>query len=117
MAINPLKRTMISFLTDAACKEIECLDAQSPCQAELSEHQQAGDVIRRDIEKICNCAALSEMAKIFALVTRLQHLSEREQEAARVRLKKIAENLMARAENKSGPLDLPQTCHYLLCNL
>ena len=113
--MNPIKRKMISLLTEAACKEIEAVDSQSACAKELSKIE-ADDIIE-EIEKICNAATLAETTRVLLLVTRLKKASGQEREAIKSDLSTIAERLVTRVETESGQLRLPKTCRHLLSDL
>jgi len=115
-SINPIRRKMISFLTEAACKEIKALDPQSPSAKELSKIE-VDDIIVEEIEKICNAATLAETTRALLLVTRLKKASGQEKEAIKSDLNTITEQLVTRVETKSGRLRLHKTCRHLLLNL
>lgn len=110
--MNPIRRKMISLLTEAACKEIEAVDPQSSYARELREIE-VDDVIE-EIEKICNAATLAETTRVLLLVTRLKKASGQEKEAIKSDLSTIAERLVTRVETESGRLKLPKTCRHLL---
>jgi len=113
--MNPIKRKMISLLTEAACREIEAVDPQSSYAKELGEIE-VDDVIE-EIEKICNAATLAETTRVLFLVTRLKKVSGQEKEAIKSDLNTIAERLVTRVETESGRLKLPKTCRHVLLDL
>lgn len=104
-------------MTEAACKETEALEPQSPCARESGKNRKVDDIIREEIEKVCNAATLAEMTRILLLVTKLKKTSGKEKEAIKSNLNTIAEELMARVETESGKLRLSKTCRHLLLDL
>lgn len=111
--MNPIRRKMFSFLTETAYKEMAALDTQSTCAEGLSKIE-VDDIIAEEIEKICNAATLAEIMRLFTLVARLKKTFGLEKEAIKRELNKIAEQLVARVETKSGQLRLPKTYRHLL---
>jgi hypothetical protein len=112
--MNPIRRKMASFLTEAAHKEIEALSPDSPYAKELHEIGDVDTVIAEEIEKICNIATFGEITKAFLLVRRLKTASLQEKEAIESELSKIAEELVRRVETESGRLRIPNACRHLL---
>ena len=115
--MNPIRRKMASFLTEAAHKEIEALSPDAPYAKELHEIEDVDTVIAEEIEKICNIATLGEITKAFLLVRRLKIASLQEKEAIESELRKIAEELVRRVETESGRLRVPNACRHLLLYL
>jgi len=115
--MNPIRRKMASFLNEAAHKEIEALDPDSPYAKELNQIGDVDTVIAEEIEKICNIATLGEITKTLLLVRRLKTASLREKEAVESKLRKIAEELVRRVETESGGLRIPNACRHLLLYL
>ena len=112
--MNPIRRKMVSFLTETAYKEMAALDAQSTCAKELSETEDVDEVIAEEIEKICNAATLAEIMRVFTLASRIKKASGRKKEAIKRELDKIAEQLVARVETESGQLRFSKVCRHLL---
>ncbi len=108
---------MVSFLTEAAHKEIEALSPESPYAKELHEIENVDTVIAEEIEKVCNVATLGEMTKAFLQARRLKIVSVQEKESIKNELGCIAEKLVERAEAKSGPLRLAKICRHLFSEL
>ena len=115
--MDPIRRKLSSFLTEAARKGIKALGPQSPCAKELNGIEDVDATIAEDIEKICNAAKLAEITKILFLARRMKKTSGQKKEAVKTQLKKIAEQVVKRAESQSGPLILPETCRHLLLQL
>jgi len=115
--MDPIRRKLSSFLTEAAHKDIKALDPQSPCAKELSGIENVDAIIAEEIEKICNAATLTEITKILFLTRRMKKTSGRKRETIKSELKKIAEQVVTRAESQLGPLTLPETCQHLLLEL
>ena len=115
--MDPVRRKLSSFLTEVARKSIKALKPPSPCAKELSGIEDVDAIIAEEIEKICNAATLAEITKILFLTRRMKKTSGQKREAIKSQLKKIAEEVVTRAESQSGPLTLPQTCRHLLSEL
>ncbi len=115
--MDPIRRKLSSVLTEAARKGIKALEPQSPCAKELSEIEDVDTIIAEEIEKICNADTLVEITKILFLTRRMKKTSGQQIEAIKSQLKKIAEEIVTRAESQAGPLILPQTCRHLLLGL
>ena len=88
-----------------------------PCAKELDRIEDVDAIIAEEIEKICNAATLTEITKILFLTRRMKKTSGQKRETIKTELKKIAEQVVTRAESESGPLSLPETCRHLLLEL
>jgi hypothetical protein len=115
--MDPIRRKLSSFLTLAAHKGIKALEPQLPCAKELDGIEDVDAIIAEEIEKICNAATLTEITKIFFLTRRMKKTSGQKRETIKTELKKIAEQVVTRAESESGPLSLSETCRHLLLEL
>ena len=112
--MDPIRRKLSSFLTEAAHKGAKALEPQSPCARELSEIKDVDAIIAEEIEKICNAATLTEITKNLFLMRRMEKTSGRKQETIRKNFQEMAEVLVTRAEAESGPSKLPQSCRQVL---
>jgi hypothetical protein len=115
--MDPVRRKLSSFLTEAARKGIKTLEPQSPCAKELNGIEDVDTIIAEEIEKICNAATLAEITKILFLSRWMKKTSGQKRETIKSQLKKIAEEVVTRAESQVGHLTLPQTCRHLLLEL
>ena len=115
--MDPVRRKLSSFLTEAARKGIKTLEPQSPCAKELNGIEDVDTIIAEEIEKICNAATLAEITKILFLTRRMKKASGQKREIIKNDLRKIAEALVVRVEKESGQLKLPETCRHLILNL
>lgn len=115
--MNPIRRKMASFLTEAVHKEIEALSPESPHAKELNEIENVDTVIAEDVGKICDVATLGEITKAFLLARRLKIVPLQEKDSVKTDLHNMAEKLVKRAEDKSGPLKLSKTCRHLFSEL
>jgi len=115
--MDPIRRKLSSLLTEAARKGIKALEPQLPCTKELNGIEDVDAIIAEEIENICNAATLTEITKILFLTRRMKKTSGQKREAIKNHLKKIAEQIVTRAESESGPLRLPETCRHLLLEL
>ncbi len=114
--LNPLKTKMASFLTEEALKRTKDLDSKSPCKKALTRID-VDNVLREDINRICEAVSLNEITRILSLARRLQDTSGEKKEEIKHDLKKIVEAVVARAEKESGRLRIPEPCRQLLLNL
>lgn len=112
--MDPIRRKLSSFLTEAARKSVKALESQSPCARELSEIKDVDAIIAEEIENICNAATLTEITKILFLMRRMEKTSGPKQETIRKNFQEMAEVLVTRAETESGPSKLPQSCRQVL---
>ena len=115
--MDPIRRKLSSFLTEAAHKGIKALEPQLPCAKELDGIEDVDAIIAEEIEKICNTATLTEVTRILFLTRRMKKTVGQKGETIKIELKKIAEQVVTRAESESGPLSLPETCRHLLLEL
>ncbi len=112
--MNPVRRKLSFFLTEAAHKGINAVDPGSVCAKELSKIKDVDAVIVETVEKICQAATLAEISKVLLLTAQLRGTLGRKRESIKSDIKKIAEVLVARVEAESGPLKLPQSCRLIL---
>jgi hypothetical protein len=115
--MDPIRQKLSSFLNEAARKGIKALEPQLPCTKELNGIEDVDAIIAEEIEKICNAATLAEITKILFLTQRMKKKSGQKRKAIKSQLKKIAEEVVTRAESQAGPLSLPQTYRHLLLQL
>jgi hypothetical protein len=115
--MDPIRRKLHSFLSEAAHNGIKALEPQLPCTKELDGIEDFDAIIAEEIEKICNAATLTEITRILFLTRRMKKTAGQKRETIKTELKKIAEQVVTRAESESGPLSLPETCRHLLLEL
>ena len=115
--MEPIRKKLSSLLIKTANKEMKALDPQSQCAEELAEIENVDAIIAEEIEKICKVATLGEITRILLLAARLKKASGQKREAIKSQLKKIAEEVLKRAESQVGPLTLPKTYRHLLLEL
>lgn len=115
--VNPIRRKIVSFLTEAAYRKLGTIDAGTQCAKELSNIDDVEGVVRQEVVKICAAATLTEMTRVLFLARRLKKASGQEKVLIRTNLNTVAEELLTRVETRSCPLRLPRTCRYLLLNL
>ena len=114
--MDPIRRKLSSFLTDAARRRIEALDPESACAKELRGIP-VGEALHEDVERICAAASLAEIGKVLVLGATIHKTSGKEKEEIWNDLKDIADELVARVEKQSGRLMLPEPCRHLLLAL
>ncbi len=115
--MNPIRRKMIAFVTEAVRKEIEALDPDCPCAKEMNKLDDVDNTIAEEVKKLCNAATLREISKMLLLVGRLKKASVQEKEAIESELCKIKEELVRRVETESGRSGIPNVCRHLLLYL
>lgn len=104
-------------MTEAALAQVEALDPAFPCAQELSKICDVDRIIKEEIQRVCTVATLAEITKILFLTRRMKKTSGRKRDTIKSELKKIAEQIITRAESESGPLSLPEICSLLLLEL
>lgn len=114
--MNPLRQKMASFLIDAARKQIKGLNVES-VYAKTLERIDVENMLREDINRVCEAASFIEITRIISLVSQLQAASDENKATIKGDIKKIAEGLVARIERDSGELKISQSCRHLLLNL
>ena len=107
--MNPLRRKLISLMTEALQQKLEALEPGSAQAQELSTID-VDKYLKQDIEKVCNSATMTEVMRILFLGGKLRKAVGREQETIKSDLKVIADELIARLESKSITLNLPKSC-------
>ena len=111
-----LRKKMASFLTDAALRGVKALEPGSPCAAAL-KRLDVENILREDIDRICEAISLAEITKVLSLAVKLKASSQEGSRAIKSDIKKIAEEVVARLESKSGKLKIPEPCRHLLLDL
>ena len=115
--MDPIRQKLSLLLTETARNRIGALEPGCPCAEELSKIDELDDIIIREAEKLCSSATLSQITRILYLAGRIKKTSGHKRENIKSQLKKIAEQIVTRAESQSGPLSLPETCRHLLLDL
>lgn len=104
-------------MIEAALEQVEALDSASLCAQELSKIYDVNRVLKEEIRRLCAAATLSEITKVLFLTRQMKKTSGQKREPIKSQLKKIAEQVVTRAESQLGPLTLPETCQHLLLEL
>ncbi len=107
--MNPIRRKLVSLMTEALQQKIEALEPGSPQAQELSTID-LDKYIKQDIEKVCNSATMAEMMRILFLGGKLRKAIGQERDTIKSDLKVIADLLIARLQRKSITLKLPKSC-------
>ena len=115
--MNPVRRKLVSSLTEAVHKEIKALSPESPYAKELHEIGDVDTIIAEEIEEICDAATLGEMAKAFLQAGQLKIVSVQKKDSIKNELSRIAKKLVERTEAKSGPLRLAKIYRHLFSKL
>ena len=108
--MNPIKRKMVSVLSEAVREQIKSLSPQSPLTNEVDEIEDIEAVIADEALRMCEAASLGEIARISLLINRLKRVDENEKEKITDQLNSIAEKLIKRVESKTGSLKLSKVC-------
>jgi hypothetical protein len=101
---------MASLLTEAVRAQIKSLDQQSLLANKIDEIEDIEALIADEALRMCEAASLSEITKIFLLVNKVEKVNEHEKEKIADQLNSIAEKLIKRVEDKTGPLKLSGVC-------
>jgi hypothetical protein len=115
--MNPIKRKMAAFLTEAACSQINSLDNEFSTSKQLSEIEDVEAAIAEGIETICQAATFAEIRRVLFLAAKLRKASGPKRDSTKNDIKKIAEVIVKRVETESGPLKLPQPFHLILLGI
>ena len=107
--MNPIRRKLVSLMTEVLQQKIKALEPASPQEQELSTID-LDKYIKQDIENICNSATMPEIMRILFLGGNLRNATGQERETINNDLKKIADLLIARLQSKSVTLRLPKSC-------
>jgi len=116
--MNPIRKKLADLLLDASTKAMDGLDAENPCTKAMKAKGSDGSaLLRSDIERICTEIGIVEAGRILAITTKLRAASPKAAEKHRKKLVDIASKVVARVENKGGPLHLPLQCRHFLAHL
>ncbi len=107
--MNPIRRKLVSLMTEVLQQKIEVLEPGSPQAQELSTID-LDKYIKQDIETVCNSATMAEIMRILFLGGKLRKAIGQERETINNDLKVIADVLIARLQSKSVALRLPKSC-------
>ena len=114
--MNPFRKKMALLLTDAASKGIKSLSPESACGRALKKID-VKNTLKEDIERICEAVSLAEATRILSLAALLKMENAEKKEQIKGEIKRIAEAVVARVEQNSGKLRMPESCRHLLLNL
>ena len=116
--MNPIRRKMVSVLSETAHDLIKSLGPQSPLANEVNEIEDIDAVIADEALRMCETATLSEIARISLLTSRLKRVNEdEEKEKITDQLNGIAGKIIKRVEDKTGPLKLSKVCPEMFSEL
>jgi len=115
--MNPIRQKMCSVLTAAVCEamradEFASLHAGQPGEEKIDE-----SLIREEVAGICSVATVAEMTKLVFLTARLKDANGREEDVIKGKLNSMAQQLIERTEQQSGPLKLANVYREILLNL
>jgi hypothetical protein len=113
--IDILRRKLAEVIYDAAHQGLKRIDKDSPLAEELKKID-VEEVLRADIEKICNNLSFLEMTRVMALMVQLKSEVKR-QGAMKPQLKAMVQKLIDRIERDAGKLQTPMSCREILFNL
>lgn len=114
--MNPLRQKLAAFLIKAKKRGIDSLGPDSPYAEEL-RGAEAERIIREDVGKICESISIAEISRIFLLAARLKDSSKEKSDLVKDEFKRIAKDVVARAEDKFGKLKTPEHYRRLLWEL
>jgi len=116
MPIGSIKQRLSSYMIGAARDGITHLDPTSICARDLTRLD-VDEILTQEVGRICEAATIREVTRAGILLMRLRNASEQEKITVRKDLKKMMEDLVARVEERSGQLKIPQSCRRLLMEL
>lgn len=108
--MNPIRRKMVSVLSEVACDQIKSLSPRSPLANEVDQIEDISAVIADEALRMCKAATLGEITRIFLLINRLKRVNENGKEKITDQLNSITRKLIKRVESKTGPLKLSKVC-------
>jgi hypothetical protein len=115
--MNPLRKKMVSVLSEAVRAQVKSLAQQSLPADKIDGIEDIEPLIEEEALRMVEAAGLGEIAKISLLLNKLKKVDEHEREKIVAQLTAIAEKLIKRVENKTGPLKLSRTCLELFSQL
>ena len=101
--MNPLRQNLASLLRDSAQRGIDELDPESPC-AKAFKKMNVDAVLDEDIGRICENVTYSELTRVISLAAGIKIAPRHIRRLMRAEMKKIAEGVAKRTEEKSGKL-------------
>ncbi|MHC4411777.1 MAG: hypothetical protein ACYSYU_01290 [Planctomycetota bacterium] len=108
--MNPIRKKMVSVLSEAVRAQIKSLPQQSLLANKIDEIEDIEALIADEALRMCEAASMGEITKIFLLVNKFEKVNEHEKEKITAQLNSIAEKLIKRVEDKTGPLKLSGVC-------
>jgi len=115
--MNPIRRKMLSVLSEAVRDQIKSLSPQSPLANKVDEIEDIEAVIADEALRMCEAATLGEITRISLLINRLKRVNENKKEKITDQLNSIAGKLIKHVEDKTGPLKLSKVCLELFSEL
>jgi len=112
--IDILRRKLAESLNDAAHKGLARIEKDSPLAEELRKYD-VEQILKADIEKICNNVSFFDMTRIMALMVQLN--VEKRHGAMKADLKRTIQQLIDKVERDAGKLQTPMSCRELFFNL
>jgi len=102
--MNPIKKKLANFLTDAIKKDMDTMEAESPCARSLKGLDRDA-LLEKDIQRICD-----------DLSTKFIVSEAGDVEKYRKEIKSLVFEVVKRVEKKDGGLNLPPECQDSLIN-
>ncbi|MHC4123678.1 MAG: hypothetical protein ACYSSI_08915 [Planctomycetota bacterium] len=115
--MKPIRRKMVSVLSEAVRDQIKSLNSQSLLANKVDEIEDIEAVIADEALRMCEAATMGEIIRISLLINRLKKVNENEKEKITDQFKGIAGKLIKRVEDKAGPLKLSKVCLELFSQL
>ena len=114
--MNPIKKKLAGSLTELAKKEIDAMDAESPCARAL-EGLDVDALLEKSIQRITDELSTLEAGRILKLAVKHKLSGAEDADKYKKKIKSIASEVVKRVESKYGGLYLPPECRDLLMNL
>ena len=116
--MNAIRRKLADLLLNMSRKAMDGLDPESACtKAMKMKGSDRSALLQSDIERICSEVSIVEAGRILAISAKLRSSNTKAGERRKKKLVDIASKVVARVEEKGGPLNLPLQCRDLLINL
>lgn len=117
--MNPIKKKLANFLTDAIKKDMDTMEAESPCARSLKGLDRDA-LLKKDIQRICDDLSTLEAGRILSLSAKFMLSDAGDVEKYKKNEKEIKSlvfEVLKRVEKKDGGLNLPPECQDSLINL
>ena len=114
--MNLLQQKLYDFLFATAKKSIATLPAGSPYIKAITKID-VDSILKDDLTRICKEVSWGEIGKILSIGAFMNMAEGEKRSAMKSDIKKVAQDIVARVERKSGKLRTPDKFRKLLLNI